>query len=372
MEIRIIIDDRIVNACAKLKALLSRRRLAAFVGIACLSSAAVVGAEALSDPIAFVPDTPIVAADVNQNFSGIYRALNEHVIRTNRTFKVAAASGCQGIRAAIDEVSEHHIHPQVSVTIELEAGIYDCGTSPLRLDNLYWPQVTLQGASSVADDTVIQMSGDTYGLTLARATLGMVRRLTIINQGPNSGAGIYATRNTDITIENVILDGFHDGLRLNTNSSALVRSTVARNNTRCGFRAYRASSIEIMDGSQALNNAYGGAAAVDLSTIIMFSGTRLEGGQYGAEARNGSYVVLSEATVVGQTVAAIYANRNGFLRLSAQTTLELGSGTTAFQAEVAGVIQVDSTVDLDQIAGTLSNIEANSLANDGSYVEIDS
>src|SRR5688572_13344209 len=165
MEIKIIIDDRIVGAFRRVREIATGRRMAAVIGTAVLGSAVFAVAAPITKPNDFEAGTPIIAADMNENFDALYAAFNDRVIREDLTISLTQADGSTCLIAELTELDDFRIASTAVVTIELAEGTYDCPET-VEISHPNGNRLEIVGAGATVADVVLTFPANQTGIQL--------------------------------------------------------------------------------------------------------------------------------------------------------------------------------------------------------------
>jgi hypothetical protein len=329
MEIKIIIDDRIVTFGRRVRALATRRRVAAVSAAGVLGLAVLANASPVTKPHTFQAGDPIRAADVNENFDALYEAFNDRVIREDYTITVPVASGCAGLRAEIENLDEYRIASTATVTIELAAGTYACsGNIAIRHPN--GDRLSIVGGGNGPSDVELTFPAGESGIGAYRHPLGRVGNLTVTGGGAaaGNGSGIYTTDGSIERVENVVAQGFENGFRAN---SGRLRGydLVARNNVT-GFSAIATGQVEV-DRGNASQNTQDGFSATQGGMVRVRDAQATSNGRDGLSASVGGVLYASGTTLAdGNTRNGLVAGSGGHM--------QVGTGATASNSGDVGFI----------------------------------
>lgn len=327
MEIRLIIDDRIVSFFEACGRTVSRRRLAMVVGGGLLCSSGLVSADTVTKAYTFSAGQPIVASQVNENFDQLFDAVNERVVRANTTIDVA---DCAELSSALIGLAEKTILPTATVTIRVAVGTHECAQT-LRPIHPNGPQIVISGATTTATDTVLTFPPDpeggpyNHGIDLAKSDWGKVTNLTLIGASGSMGTGVRASMGAHVDLDNVKIADFARGVDADLGAVVRAVGVAVTGSTSYGFIAESSSAI----------NAAG-------CSVNMASGT-------GFRAMGSAYLSATEAV-------------NGTERTRCRCT---GSGSYAVTAYLGGAVSLNG-VDIDgSYAKSIVYTSVNSVINAG-------
>ncbi len=308
MEIKIVIDDRLVGAWRRVRQLATGRHLAVLAATTVLGSAVFAVAAPITKPNEFAAGTPIVAAEVNANFDALYTAFNDRVIREDRTISLTTAEGCSGLMAELEELDDFRIGSTAIVTIELAPGTYDCPET-LEISHPNANRLVLIGLGAAPADVTLSFPAGQNGILLEYGTtLRRLENLTLDGQG--TGDGLYVARSSHVSIASVVIKEFSRGLYVLYGSSAVASGLTTTDNTSHGVRVATGSSASINGVSQ--NNGGSGYNVEYGSVLTTSSPDSINNGLYGFEAVNGSYVRYTGATLTGNTSGATNLTADAF------------------------------------------------------------
>jgi len=295
MEIRLVIDDRIVSGLNRVRRLLGQKRVALVVGGGLLCSSALVSADTITKAYTFAAGTPIVAAQINENFDQLFDAVNERVIRESLTIPVA---DCEALKTALDALGEKSILPSATVTLQVAAGTHTCsGAIAPAIAN--GRMLVITGATTDAADTVLSFASSAtsaIGFDLMMSDLRELSNLSLVGPAGSTGSGIFAHAGARLTAINVAVSNFAYGLRVENDSYAAVTGMTVTGSTSSAFQAQGSASIY----------ARGGAASISGGTCF--------------RAASSGYITVDDnasvkATCTGTGVAAVQAYLTGTIQL---------------------------------------------------------
>jgi len=359
MEIRIVIDDRIVSAVRR-----SRRPLAWMLGAFAFGGGALALAAPVEDLVTFEAGDIISAADMNANFAALRDAWNDHVIRQDMTISIANADGCGALVQALADLSEQVIRQEATVTIELAPGSYTCADT-IYLRHPQGGRIHIVGEARAT--VVLNFPADTVGFANSHGhSVGRLASMTLA--GATGGAGVNA-RGPRFQVEDLLVQGFTVGVEaeqggvligsnleltgntygawVETGGHMTLTDTMAADNTSQGFVAMsgasaRFASCQAIDNasygflsgghmviydSEATGNAVGFRAAGN----AMISGWDLNatGNQHGFHAIYGGQITLDAPVATGNAFYGFFASEFGYLDLAGATATDNASGFVA-------------------------------------------
>jgi hypothetical protein len=340
MEIKIIIDDRIVNLLRRTRTVVTTKRLACAAAAATLGLALFAGASPVTPPHVFQPGTRITASEVNEAFGAIFAAFNDRIIRDDRTIAVAASEGCAGLVAALEALDEKRIASTATVTIRLSPGTYACeGAVDIRHPSGH--QLHIVGGGNSPSDVELTFPAGSNGMFVADQALGLLANMTITGAGASdsNGTGVRAVA-ARMRVEDVIVQAFNIGIQADT---ARVTGTniLARNNIR-GARAVAGGHLDLNDSTAASNTGVG-FACLQGSTLRLRNPQSLNNGTAGYSAEDGGSLYASGSTTAhGNAGDGFVSVRGAVIRLDAGATST--NNAVGFRAGEGGQLRTSGAV----------------------------
>jgi hypothetical protein len=336
MEIRLVIDDRIVRAVRQVRVLASRRNVAALAVAAVIGTGVAAVAAPAVKPHTFAAGDPVVAAQLNENFDAVYDAFNAHVIREDRTLSISVEDGCQGLIDALSSLEEARIIPSATVTIEVAPGSYSC-SAPIAIAHASGNRLRIVGTGATREDVVLNFPINGSGIVLeGGSVLGELENLTIDGGGGGSGAGISLNHASTLRlVRDVIVRDFSIGVVVRHGSTLLGINVDAVSNLTDGFQAIRASTI-ILEGAVATDNGRDGFVSQMASTMTLVG------------------TVIAERN----TQAGFFAMRGGVIEAQRPTANQNNNGVYVVERGI--VLGFDPVL--------TNNAQYGTFVNDGGYV----
>lgn len=302
MEIKVVIDDRLVEGWRRLRALATRRRIAAALALLVLASTVFALAAPLAKPHTFVAGTPARASEINANFDALFTAFNERVIRADRTIAITTAAGCAGLLAELEALDDFRIASTAIVTIELAAGAYTCPRA-IEIAHPNANRLVIIGTGAAMADVTLTFPANQNGIHLEYGvTLRRLERMTLQGAG-SSGIGILVARNSHISLAAIEIKEFGRGLHASYASNVVAAGLTIRDSVNEGLRS-SVGSVVALNGTTSTSNGGAGYVADENSSIRMTNPTATNNGGYGIQALNGSYISYTGATTTGNTSGA--------------------------------------------------------------------
>lgn len=342
MEIRLIIDDRLVSFARRTRAVVTRRRAAFLAG----ALVAIGSALALADvvkPHTFSSGTPISAAEVNENFDALVTAVNSRMIRSNTTIPVTAASGCDGLVTALKGLDDKTIASMATpivVTVSLEAGTYSC-SSPIAFRHANGESIVIAGAGATPADVVLQFASGTHGILVTRGSrLGGLNNLTVKGSHAADTIGLLVNLSSSATLQDVVVTNFQDGIVARMASSLQGLGVTSSGNARHGILSQAGSSV-VLSTVTASGNGAGGFNAFDHGYLELDTATS-SSNAIGYFAAFGGVLWAASSSATSDT-------QNGFV-VQDRAVMELrdpvsqANGAPNFVAQRGGYIRLIGTV----------------------------
>lgn len=317
MEIKIVIDDRIVGAARKVS---SRRGLMLTVCIALLLGGAY--AYAISDTPAntFLAGEVASAAEVNRNFEELYEAvaaLEQNavlMIAENTTWTVGEENGDYlTLPEALAALDRFRIAGGANVTIDLEDGDYSHAT-PIEFSHPDGNRLRILGND--VDPTLVDLHfTGPGGLKVSPGSaVGEVRGVTIRGNGQSGATGVQALWGR-IELTNVIVRDFGE--------SGLVANE---------------SGVIIAPGVNVSGSGTNGLVASQGGLIVASSATVTDSATTGIFAR-ACGVVSAQSALVSNTASGngVHAQYNGYVDFGGGVSTNNSGGGVV--AEYGGVVE---------------------------------
>jgi hypothetical protein len=310
MELRIVIDDRIVGFFRSVKRALSRRRVAwIFAGSVLASGVVAIGA-----PVqlrhTFSPGDTIKAAEINDNFADLAQAVNALVIDDDRIIEVSPAQNCDGIRNALKDLAKARIVSTATVTIKIDAGKYTC-TDSLEVKHPNGNRIKIIGAGTTPAEVELDFPVNKDGLVVPDgSTLLELDNLALVGGDTGAGttptgAGIAVRRGGTLAgFKDVVVSKFNDGMIVSYGGNVVGLNLTVTDNARIGVYTTYGGHVTLTD-SIAQNNAGDGFRASDGASMSLFGCKALGNKGAGFHASEGG-------TLIGDTLTAT-KNLDGFL-----------------------------------------------------------
>jgi hypothetical protein len=338
MELRIVIDDRIVGFFRSLRRAFSRRRVAWIVAGSVLAS----GLVAIGAPVTlrhtFAAGDIIKAAEINENFADLAQAVNARVIREDRFIEVLPAQNCDGIRNALNDLAEARIASTATVAIKINAGTYACSDS-LEVRHPNANRIKILGVGNTAADVKLTFSLD--GLVVRDGnTLLELSNLTVVGSNGSTGAGLSVNRGgTLVGSRDIVVSNFHHGIVALYGGNIIGLNLTATQNGAIGVYATYGSHITLTD-STAENNGDDGFRSSHGASVSLFGCKSLDNKGSGFHATEGG-------TLIGDPVTAT-RNVDGFLSETHSTLIAFDPTVTnnnrnGFYALRGGYIHYEGT-----------------------------
>jgi len=359
MEIRIVIDDRIVSAVRR-----SRRPLAWMLGAFAFGGGALALAAPVEDLVTFEAGDIISAADMNANFAALRDAWNDHVIRQDMTISIANADGCGALVQALADLSEQVIRQEATVTIELAPGSYTCADT-IYLQHPQGGHIQIVGEARAT--VVLNFPADTVGFANSHGhSVGRLASMTLT--GATGGAGVNA-RGPRFQVEDLLIQGFDfgvqaeqggvligtgleltgntEGARVATGSYMTLTDTIAAENVR-GFVIQTGASASLGD-CDAIDNEGSGFSTGGEAVII---NSEAAGNQIGFEAGARGAISGSNLTATGN-YHGFFAVYGGLISVNSPTAN--GQEGYGFLAEDFGYLDLAQATAMGNLYGFVAN-----------------
>jgi hypothetical protein len=313
MEIRLVVDDRLVNALSRVRAFATRRRVGLLCGCFIAGSGLVAVAAPISKPHTLVAGQRASAAQVNANFDALYEAFNAGVIRESQTVVVPVASDCSGLTAAIEGLDEKRIASTAVVTIRLEPGSYECNTA-IQAPHANGARLRIVGGGDDPSDVTLRFPKDVNGVTLELgAVLGGLENLTLA--GPDSqsaGMGIFVSQGAAVRLAHVVVRDFGSGITAQSGASITGSDVTATSNFADGIRAMVGGVVALNDASSTANGQ-DGFRSDERGVMDLVNVTAHDNYRYGFLSTRGGAIRALDCVATSNPDAGFFAQEGGAL-----------------------------------------------------------
>ena len=316
MELKIIIDDRLVHRATRLAKGLKDFRF--WLGVAAIGAVVCSGVAmaVTSKPHDFVSGETIVASDFNENFDAIFDAFNARFVEQDLTINVP--EDASDIPEAFAALADRMIAHDVTVTIKVSDGVYNMPTE-LMITHRDGGQLQLIGNEGTPNNVVLNFVGED---------------------------GVVVDKNAAIYINGIRLTGDDTdgtaGILARNGGAVVVGDAVSVINFGMGLHAEVGGTIQAEDGVTISSCTEDGVFA-NTGSIVRALGSTIDGsGQVGIHAANGGRVFCNDCNVTNSGDHGAFAEHAGFIRV--QSAMFSGNGSTTVLARHGSFISVNNAV----------------------------
>jgi len=208
-------------------------------------------------------------------------------ITEDMTVNVAlSGADYSNINDALGYLSAFRIKDGAVVTIAVAAGTYNM-TEHIIISHLDSASIEIVGSVDANGnvDTILDFSGDTYGLYLSKSALKDFKDIKIQNAGSgvfldcgsvlkttgtvevtDCSVGVKAIINSSVYFDKLILNNNNDGMSIGTRAYVCVNNVDIQDNARDGVHVASSGSVYIAAGTITGNTRYG-VNAVEMSSF---------------------------------------------------------------------------------------------------------